>query len=107
MIICSRNAARLAKAVEQAGYSVCKVLHQNWRISRERTEMLAKNSYTNSRPGGPCCGGSLSHGQQYLLRQELGWQQKPAALRRWWKIPYRRGPADGGEKWESLSFYYF
>jgi hypothetical protein len=29
MIICSRNAARLAKAVEQAGYSVCKVLHQN------------------------------------------------------------------------------
>jgi hypothetical protein len=42
MIIGSSNAARLTKAVTEAGYSVCKILHRNWRVSRESAEALAR-----------------------------------------------------------------
>jgi hypothetical protein len=36
------NAARLTKSVNQAGFTVCKVLNWTWRITRESCEALAR-----------------------------------------------------------------
>jgi hypothetical protein len=42
MIIGSSNAARLTKSMNNAGYSVCKILNRNWRITRDSCEALAR-----------------------------------------------------------------
>jgi hypothetical protein len=42
MIIGSSNAARLTKSMNNAGYSVCKILNRNWRISRDSCEAMAR-----------------------------------------------------------------
>jgi hypothetical protein len=41
LIVGSSNAARLTRAVNQAGYTVCKIINMNWRIMRESCEAMA------------------------------------------------------------------
>jgi hypothetical protein len=41
LVVGSSNAARLTRALNEAGYTVCKILNSNWRITRESCEALA------------------------------------------------------------------
>jgi hypothetical protein len=41
LIVGSSNAARLSRALNEAGYTVCKILNSNWRITKESCETLA------------------------------------------------------------------
>jgi hypothetical protein len=41
LIVGSSNAARLSRALNKAGYTVCKILNSNWRITKESCEALA------------------------------------------------------------------
>jgi hypothetical protein len=41
LIVGSSNAARLTRAINQTGYTVCKIINMNWRITRESCESMA------------------------------------------------------------------
>jgi hypothetical protein len=42
MVIGSSNAGRLTKALNEANYTVCKILNGNWRVTRESCEAMAE-----------------------------------------------------------------
>jgi hypothetical protein len=41
LVVSSSNAARLTKALNEAGYSVCKMIDNNWRINRDSCSKMA------------------------------------------------------------------